>query len=64
LCGEDYYLREQVKTIKNLCDIALVLQNVGRNELMPTVLELILVESQDLVDSNCVVDTSQTSQNP
>ena len=64
MCGEDYYLREQVKTIKNLCDIALVLQNVGRNELMPTVLELILVESQDLVDSNCVVDTSQTSQNP
>lgn len=48
------YLLEQVKTIRNLCETAIVLRNIGREDLMPTILEIILLEAQELVDQNCV----------
>ena len=48
-------LLEQLKTIKNLVEVAVILVNLGREELLPTVLELLYLESQDIVDEYCVV---------
>lgn len=53
---QEYYFIEQIKTIRNLCDIALMLQNVGRYELLPTILELMQIECQDIVLENCIKD--------
>ena len=50
------YLIEQVKTIRNLCDIAILLREGERNDLLPTILELILMESQQLVENYCIID--------
>lgn len=52
--SEDYLL-EQVKTIKNLCEIAILLRQMGKNELLPTVLELVFGEAQQMNDDYCVV---------
>ena len=52
------WLLEQIKTVRNLCDIALVLseQRIDkRMTLLPTILELMLVEIQQIVEENCVV---------
>lgn len=48
------YLLESVKTIRSLCEIAVVLRNLGREDLLPTVLEIVLLEAQDMVDEYCV----------
>ncbi len=48
-------LREQLKTIKNLTEIALILRNVERDDLLPTVIELLFLEAQGLIDNYCVV---------
>ena len=45
---------EQLKTISNLVEIATILANLGRDSLLHTILELILVEVQDIVDTYCV----------
>lgn len=60
------WLSEQLKTIRNLCDIALAIQGLGEmfedkdlkehyQSLLPTLFELMLVEIQQVVDENCVV---------
>ena len=49
------WLPEQLKTIRNLTEIADILIKNRRKELLPTVLELMLVECQQVVDENCVV---------
>ena len=46
---------EQVKTIRNFVEIISVLTNLSREDLLPTVLELLLVEVQDIVNGFCVV---------
>jgi hypothetical protein len=51
------WLIEQLKTSKNLCDVALILAEANQNHLMPTILELLLQEVQTIVDENCVVAT-------
>ncbi len=48
-------LLEQLKTIRNLCDISTILINLNRMELLPTALELMLLETQQVVDENCIV---------
>jgi len=48
-------LLEQLKTIRNLTEVATIIINVGREELLPTVLELLYLESQNMVDDHCVV---------
>ena len=48
------WLLEQIRTIENLCKIATLLIACNRQELLPTVLELILFEAQEIVDQNCV----------
>ena len=52
------WLPEQLKTIKNLCDIAQSLIDNGRVKLLPTVLELLQVEIQQVIEENCIVDTA------
>jgi len=51
----NHWTTEQIKTIRNLCDISLLLVEQNKGELLPTVLELILVESQQVVDETCIV---------
>jgi hypothetical protein len=52
------YVAEQLKTIRNLCDIALLIRE---EDLYPdtnhfnTLVELILGNVQDLIDDTCVV---------
>ena len=47
-------LLEQLKTIKNLVEVAVILINLGRENLLPTILELLYLESQG-IDEYCVV---------
>jgi len=49
------FLLEQIKTISNLCQIAMILRCSKHDELLPTILEFILGEAQELVDDYCVV---------
>ena len=51
---ERHWLREYLKTTRNLCDVSLIVLEQGRDELMPTVLELLYVETQRLIDDYCV----------
>lgn len=56
---QEYWLREQLKTVSNLTDIAILVINDRRYELLPTVLELMLIEVQDLVSENCIKEDTQ-----
>ena len=49
-------LTEQVKATRNLCEVSLILISLKREDLLPTVLELMQVECQQLVLENCVVE--------
>lgn len=53
-------LLEQLKTIRNLCDIAILLEEKGelnqRAVLMPTILELLHIETAKAVEEHCIVD--------
>ena len=51
--NEDW-LPEQLKTISNLCKVAQILINVGHGELLPTVLELLFEQAQELTLDHCV----------
>ena len=50
------WLGEQLKTIHNLAEISLVLYNLGKTELLPTVLELLAIELQTVLEEHCIVD--------
>jgi len=52
---ELHNLKESVKTTRALCDIALLLIDQKQESLTPTILELMLVECQAIVDNYCVV---------
>ncbi|KKM18523.1 hypothetical protein LCGC14_1664830 [marine sediment metagenome] len=45
-----------LKMTRNLCDVALIVLEQGKDELMPTVLELMHVETQRLIDDYCIVE--------
>ena len=49
------WLPEQIKTVQNLCSIANILGKAGHEELLPTILELMLIEVQQIVLENCVL---------
>ena len=53
---ETLWLVEQAKTVRNLCDITLLLIEGDRIELIPTVVELLLVEAQQMVDDHCIAE--------
>ncbi len=48
------WLPEQLKTSKNLCDVALLLIETGNRHLLATVLELLYAEIQTIIDENCI----------
>ena len=49
------WLPEQLKTLLNLTLVAQLLIKEGKRELLNTILELIFIEAQDILDSQCVV---------
>lgn len=49
------WLEEQLKTMRNLCEAGLIVHGLCRDDLMPTILEEILVEAQQAVDDFCVI---------
>ena len=49
-------LLEQLKTIRNLVEVAIIIANLGKEELLPTILELTCLEFQDIIDEYCVVE--------
>ncbi len=53
---ERHWLREYLKTTRNLCDVALIVLEQGKDELLPTLLELMHVETQRLIDDYCIVE--------
>ncbi len=50
------WLPEQIKTCKNLLQTAEILMNIGHEELLPTILEFLFIEVQQINDENCVVE--------
>lgn len=52
--SESHQLKERIKTIRNLCETVLVLIEAKRPELLPTVLEIIFIEAQEMTDEHCV----------
>ena len=48
------WLVEQLKTIRNLCETALYIEQ-EHPEWLPTLLELIFEEAQKMVDEHCVI---------
>ena len=49
-------LVEQLKTIRNLCDISLLVVESGKVLLLPTILELLHIETAKVVEEHCTVD--------
>ena len=58
------WLEEQLKTTRNLCDVALLLIHTGNTKLLPTILELLYQETQQIVDENCVVRDELAQSGP
>ena len=50
------WLPEQLKTSRNLINIALLLIETEHLDLLPTALELLKIEVDNIVLENCVVD--------
>lgn len=48
------WLPEQLKTSRNLIEIALLLINTGNRDLLPTILEFLYEQVQQIVDENCI----------
>jgi len=51
---ERHWLEEYIKTTKNLCDIAILVMRGNQEYLLPTVLELLYIETQSIVDDYCI----------
>jgi len=49
------WLPEQLKTIRNLTEVAQILIEHKQQRLLPTILELMFLECQQIVDEDCVV---------
>ena len=56
--GKYYWLREDLKSSRNKCDIALILIENKRYEFLPTILESLYETTQDIIDKHCVKDLS------
>lgn len=52
---EDKWLEEELKTVRNLCDVSLILISQMQVGLLPTILELLYKETQDIIDEYCIV---------
>jgi len=49
------WLPEQLKTSRNLIDVALLLIETDNRHLLATILELLHEQTQAIIDENCVV---------
>lgn len=49
------WLPEQLKTIRNLTGVALLLIETNNRKWLPTILELLYEQCQQVIDENCVV---------
>ena len=49
------WLPDQLKTCGNLIEIALLLIELNKRYLLPTILEILFEQVQDIFDENCVV---------
>lgn len=49
------WLEDQLRTTRNLTDIALLLIETNHRELLPTILELLFEQVQTVLDENCIV---------
>ena len=47
-------LKEQLKTIRNLCEISLII--VDKPPLLPSILEVLYFECQNMVETQCIVE--------
>lgn len=52
---EKYWLSEALKTTRNLCDVSLMVLEQGKDDLLPTVLELLHLETQEIVEDYCIL---------
>ena len=50
------WLPEQLKTTKNLCDTALLILENDKT-LLPTILELLYEQVQDILDEQCIKES-------
>ena len=50
----DHWYNESIKTLRNWCDIALIISGHGRVDLLATITEQMFQEIQELVDRDCV----------
>ena len=51
---ETEWLIEELETIKNLCDVSLFLIERKKFDLLATILELLYLESQAVVEEHCI----------
>ena len=49
---------ESLETIRNIASTVIILKQVGRENLIPTQLELLFLEAQALLDDFCIDDGS------
>ncbi|MCK5236286.1 MAG: hypothetical protein KAR06_04795 [Deltaproteobacteria bacterium] len=49
-------LKEQLKTILHLVEISLLIADGQNEHLLPSILEVIHLESQNMLESQCIVD--------
>ena len=59
IAGHD--LTERIKTARNRCDIALILIDKGKDNLLPTILEDLFYGSQIILDRYCVKEEKNES---
>lgn len=53
--NQDWTL-EQLATIMNLAKATYILKELGHDDLMPTMIELLYLETQNMIDEHCVQD--------
>jgi len=49
------WLPEQLKTIRNLTGVALLLIETNNRKWLPTILELLYEQCQQIIDEQCIV---------
>ncbi len=59
---EKDWLLERLQTARNLIDIALILYNMNRDDLLPTVLELLYDQAHLILDEHCIVHDCEDRQ--
>ena len=52
--GEIIWLKEHIETSKHLCEISLILIKEDREDLLPTVLELLFYYAQTILEEYCI----------